>query len=252
MEISIITVVYNGSDTIADCLRSISTQTYPCEHIIVDGGSTDRTLDVVKQFSHVKRILSEPDNGIYDAMNKGISLATGEVVGILNSDDIYFDNDVLACVADVFNDSNVDICYADLVYVAKNDTDHVVRRWKSSTYNEELLRKGWIPAHPTFFVRKRIYDIFGGYDLHYTLAADYDLMVRFLVRNRVRPVYLPKVLVKMRLGGATNNSLRNIIRQNYEILTAARKNGVILSPGFLGYKIADRVRQFFQKDGKDS
>lgn len=258
MKISIITVVYNNKDTIQDAIDSALSQEYDAlEYIIVDGASNDSTVEAIKEA--IKRypeknikFVSEKDNGIYDAMNKGIGLATGEVVGLLNGDDVYSDNLVLKKVGDVFTDRSVDACYADLVYVDKFDMNKVIRYWKSCDYKNGLFSKGWAPPHPTFFVRRRVYEKYGMFDLEYELAADFELMVRFLSKYGIRAVYIPNVLVKMMLGGATNKNIINIIKQNLEICRAGKKNNVHISPLALTFKKSlNRITQFISKPAKE-
>jgi glycosyltransferase involved in cell wall biosynthesis len=244
--ITIITSVYNGSSTIGDCLNSVNSQTMPAEHIIIDGASTDNTLEIVRRISPHTRIVSEPDNGIYDAMNKGIRLATGDIVGILNSDDFYAGSQVLEMVTKVFANSKIDACYSDLVYVHQKKKDRIVRYWKSCPYHDGLFEKGWVPPHPTFFVRREVYERLGLFDLNFRIAADFELMARFLGHHNIRTIYLPQVTVHMRLGGTTNKSIRNIIKQNIEIIRALKKNKLQISPLFPAYKLIDRFSQFFK------
>lgn len=258
MKISIITVVHNNKNTIQDAMNSVLSQEYDdIEYIIVDGASTDGTVeaikDVVKKHSERSiKFISEKDSGIYDAMNKGIRLATGDVVGLLNSDDVYADNLVLKKVAGVFTDPLVDACYADLVYVDKYDLNKVIRYWKSCDYRYGLFSKGWVPPHPTFFVRRGVYEKYGVFDLNYRLAADFELMVRFLGKYEIRAVYMPSVLVKMRVGGATNKNIKNIIKQNLEICRAGKKNNVHISSLALTFnKSLNRISQFISKPVKE-
>lgn len=257
MKISIITVVYNNKDTIQDAMNSVLSQDYDdLEYIIIDGASVDGTIEVIKDVAerYSKRsikFISEKDCGIYDAMNKGIGLATGEVVGLLNADDVYVDNLVLKRIADVFADSAVESSYADLVYVDKSDLNKVIRYWKSCNYQDGLFIKGWAPPHPTFFARRSIYESYGLFDLRYKLAADFELMARFLVKYRIRAVYIPMVLVKMRIGGATNKSVINILKQNLEIYRAGKKNDVKISlTAFVLKKSMDRIIQFISRPEK--
>ncbi len=245
--VSIITVVYNGSATIRDCLASVASQSYPVEHIIIDGGSTDDTLKIVSEFPHVARVVSERDNGIYDAMNKGIHLATGDIIGLLNADDVYVDDRVLEKIGDVFANPAVDGCYSDLVYVERIDTGKIVRYWKSCAYNDTLFKKGWMPPHPTFYVRKTVYDRLGLFDLNFKIASDSELMLRFIGKHRIATKYIPHVTVKMRLGGTTNKSIANIIKQNHEIYRAARKNEISLSLFYLVHKLQNRLLQFLRR-----
>ena len=248
MKISIITVCYNSAATIQDTIASIATQSYPdIEHIVVDGASRDGTVDIVRAAQSVSKYVSEPDKGIYDAMNKGIAMATGEIVGTLNSDDFYMHDKVLENIVDVFSDPRVDACYADLIYVRQRDSSSVVRYWKSRPFIPGLFKHGWMPAHPTFFVRKRLYDELGAYDLDFKLQSDFELTMRYLELFRVNSVYLPEVIVKMRVGGASNQSLRNIIRGNIEAYKACRKNHLGVSPLFNLFKILSRVPQFFRR-----
>jgi glycosyltransferase involved in cell wall biosynthesis len=219
LKISIITVCYNSAATIQDTINSVARQSYiNKEHIIVDGASKDATMEMVRTSPSVSLYVSETDSGIFDAMNKGIKLVSGDVIGMLNADDFYIDNAVLSDVAKVFEDEGVDACFADLFYVSQNDTDKVVRYWKSKEYKPGLFKKGWMPAHPTFFVRKRIYEKLGAFDLNYKFAADFELLLRFIEKNKINTVYLPRVILKMRLGGASNKTLKNIITQNKEII----------------------------------
>lgn len=250
MKISIITVVLNNKSYVEDCINSVLNQSYKnVEYIIVDGGSTDGTVDIIRKYEKSISIwVSKPDQGIYDAMNKGLDIASGDVIGFLNADDVYNDNYVLENITSVMNNANTDACYSDLVYVDKNDFNKVVRYWRSCEFQTGFFKKGWVPAHPTFFARKNIYDQYGTFDLRYKLAADYELMARFLEHHKIRVKYIPMVSVKMRVGGATNKSLTNIVRQNLEIFRAFKKNNIkILYPLFVTNKFIDRVHQFYRK-----
>lgn len=250
MKISVITVCYNSVFTLEDSILSVAAQSYPdLEHLIVDGGSTDGTLSIIKKHQgKISNWISEPDNGMYDAMNKGIDLATGEIIGFLNSDDIYADNSVIEQVASVFSNTSVDSCYADLVYVQKTNLDKVIRYWQSCDYREGLFERGWCPAHPTFFVRKNIYEMYGNFDLNYNMGNDVELMMRFLYKYKIESLYIPRVLVKMRTGGESNRSISNIIRQNIEVVRAGKNNGVKFSPLlFFIHKIFARFSQFIPK-----
>jgi glycosyltransferase involved in cell wall biosynthesis len=244
--ISVITVCFNSAATLADTLDSVAAQTHPeIEHIVVDGASTDGTLDIIERHGkHVARLISEPDKGIYDAMNKGLALASGEIVGFLNSDDFYADAAVLAKIASAFQDPTVDACYADLVYVTQ-DNSRVVRYWKSKPFTKGDFAKGWSPAHPTFYVRKSAIDRMGLFDQSYKMGVDVEFMMRYLECGLVRSVYIPHVLVRMRLGGTSNQSLKNILLQNKEILVALHKNGIPFSViRFAANKVVSRLKQF--------
>ena len=225
--ISIITATYNAAETLCDCLECVKGQTSPdIEHILIDGGSTDNTMEIVEEYrDNLALVISEPDNGIYDAMNKGLELATGEVIGILNSDDFYPDHDTLARVAEAFTDPEVEACYGDLLYVTENagaekggwsagDNFKTVRYWKSGNYTPEKFYWGWMVPHPTFFVRRSVYERFGNFNLELGSAADYEIMVRFLVKHRIKTAYIPEVLVKMRTGGVSNATVKNRIQAN--------------------------------------
>ncbi|HUN53804.1 MAG TPA: glycosyltransferase family 2 protein [Smithella sp.] len=247
IKITIVTVCRNSATTIKDALESVAAQSHKnVEHIVIDGGSTDGTLAAIHEWKkHPIRVVSEPDRGIYDAMNKGIGLATGDIIGILNSDDMYYDSHVLKSVAMVMADASVDACYADLIYVDKNNLKKIIRYWKSCVFKKGLFSRGWMPPHPTFFVRRTIYEKYGLFDLNYTLAADVELLARFLERFRIQAVYIPKIFVKMRLGGVSNKSVHNIIKQNIAIYKACKKNSISLSPFFFFVsKIASRIKQF--------
>jgi glycosyltransferase involved in cell wall biosynthesis len=247
-KISLITVCFNSSGTIGCTLISVREQSCKnIEHIIIDGASSDETINIIKsEGSHVAKLVSEKDGGIYDAMNKGIAMATGDIIGFINADDFYASPEVLMTVASVFDDSNVDACYGDLCYVGENDTSTVVRYWQSATFHPNSFEDGWCPPHPTFFVRREIYERFGGFDLSYKIAADVELMMRFLEVHKVRVKYIPEVLVKMRMGGTTNRSLRNIVNQNKEILRALKLHGLRSSiVRLIGNKLLSRGLQFF-------
>lgn len=248
MKISIITATYNSGQTVLDTLQSLANQDYgQVEHIIVDGLSKDNTLDIVRQFPHVAKLLSEKDKGIYDAMNKGIALAEGEIIGILNSDDFYVDSQVLGDVADCFRDPAVDAVYGNLQYVHPEHTDRVIRNWRSGPYHPRKFLYGWMPPHPTFFVRRRLYEQYGSFDTSLRSAADYELMLRFLFRHRAHAVYLDRLLVRMRAGGASNVSLGHRWRANREDRMAWRMNN--LKPYFFTIPIKPirKISQFLIK-----
>ena len=248
MKLSIITVVYNNVVTIEDTILSVAAQSYPdTEHIVVDGGSTDGTLSIVEKYrGKLAAVVSEPDRGIYSAMNKGLKLVSGEVIGFLNADDIYADDGVLEQVARVFGDVSVDACYADLVYVDRNDLKRVIRYWKSCDYRDGLFERGWMPAHPTFFVRRKIYENLGGFDLEFKLVADFELTMRFLGIHHIKAVYVPCIFIRMRIGGASNRP-GNIFRGNLQAWRACRKNGLKVGPFFIFTKIMSRIPQFFSR-----
>ena len=251
MKISVITVTYNCSRVIEDCLASVAEQIYgDVEHVAIDGASTDGTLDILRAHrSKLSVLVSEPDGGIYDAMNKGIAHAHGEILGFLNADDIYVDDRVLQTVAQCFSDDpRLDACYSDLIYVDQFDKSQTVRYWRSSPFVQGSFSRGWCPPHPTFFVRRSVYERFGGFDLSYRFAADNELMMRLLEVHKLQVKYVPDVLVKMRLGGTTNKSWRNVWVQNQEVVRALQSHG--LSPNLLHlfmYKLWSRGLQFLRR-----
>jgi glycosyltransferase involved in cell wall biosynthesis len=227
MKISIVTPTYNSSSTIKDTLESIKMQDHAdIEHIIVDGLSEDDTVHIVSTYTHVTRIISEKDHGIYDGMNKGIRSATGEIVGVLNSDDFYDNAQVLSAVADIFNDKDCDAVYGDLQYVDKEDVTKVVRHWHAGKYSPEAFKWGWMPPHPTFFVRRSLYEKFGVFNLDMRTAADYELMLRFIHKHNIKLEYIPSVLVKMRTGGVSNKGILSRLRANREDKQAWITNGL--------------------------
>jgi glycosyltransferase involved in cell wall biosynthesis len=246
MKISVVTVCRNSKHTIEDTIRSVACQTYePVEHIIIDGSSTDGTQSIIRGYDDVvAKWVSEPDLGIYDAMNKGLLMATGEVVGFLNADDVFADASILEQVANTFQDRTLQACYADLVYVNKDNLNKVVRYWKSSNFVTGAFSAGWCPAHPTFYVRRSVFNRLGYFDRSYKLAADADLMMRFLEKACITSLYVPNVWVTMRLGGQTNRNISNILRGNKEILKALRNNGFLVLPvRFAAAKLVSRILQ---------
>jgi glycosyltransferase involved in cell wall biosynthesis len=256
MKVSLITVSYNSAKTIGDTINSVKAQSYKnIEYIVVDGNSTDGTVEIVKQFVDAKQdsakdvsqdamqdsekdvsqdasqgvvttFLCERDKGIYDAMNKGLALATGDIIGVLNSDDFYCSNDVVEEVVRAFQQNNTDCLYGDLNYVDPIDVTKIVRKWRSGAYRKENFLKGWMPPHPTFFVRKTCYDQFGKFDTQFKSAADYELMLRFLYKESCSAQYLQLVMIHMRAGGVSNVSLKNRIRANKEDRMAWKINGL--------------------------
>lgn len=249
MTISIITATFNSAKTVRDTLESVRNQTYPnVEHIIVDGLSKDNTLDIVRAFPHVRTCISEADKGIYDAMNKGVALATGDIVGILNSDDMYQDSTVLARVMEAFIDDHCDAVYGDLVYVDPEQTGKVLRYWRSGAYNPGSFRWGWMPPHPTFFVRRSLYERFGSFRTDFRTAADYELMLRFIHRHGASLSYVPKVLVRMRDGGASNQTLGSRLKANQEDRRAWEVNQIDPYWFTLYLKPLRKIGQFFMRE----
>lgn len=247
MKISIITVTYNSSATLEETLLSVINQTYKdIEYIIVDGKSTDDTLKIVDKYKDkITKIVSEKDHGLYHALNKGIEMSTGDVIGILHSDDFYIDNQVIEKYASTFLKNNSDAVYSDLYYVDKLNTDKIIRKWKSGEYSIRSFINGWMPPHPTFFVRKEIYKKLGKFNTDFKSAADYELMLRFIEKNKISISYLPEYTVKMRVGGKSNVSVQNRVNANLEDRKAWELNG--LKPRFytLYLKPFRKILQFF-------
>jgi glycosyltransferase involved in cell wall biosynthesis len=228
LKISIITVVFNNAATIADCINSVASQTYSnIEHIVVDGASSDGTQAIVEMNrDKISKYISEPDNGIYDAMNKGIRLATGDVLGILNSDDFYAGPHVIEKVVALFQESGAAALFADLVYVRPGNLDQTVRYYSGAGFTPDKFAWGWMPPHPTFFVRRELYERYGLFRTDYKIAADFELTARFLARHKVLFAYLPEVIVRMRTGGISTRNLRSNWILNGEILRACAINGI--------------------------
>lgn len=249
MRISVITAVFNRANTIGAAIASVQAQTHVnVEHVIQDGGSTDGTLEIVRSAADVAAtIVSAKDHGIYDAINRGILRATGDVIGLMHSDDLFAHADVLTKVAAAFETAEVDGVYGDLQYVATDEPTRVIRYWQSGEYHTALLRRGWMPPHPTLYLRREVFERFGLYDTSFQIAADYDAMLRYLVTGQIRLAYIPEVLVKMRMGGESNRSLGRILLKSREDLRALRNNGVG-GIGTLAAKNLSKLGQFIMKD----
>lgn len=249
MKISVVTAVFNRAGTILEAMQSLQSQSYPqIEHLIQDGGSSDGTVETICAASNQSTFLvSEADEGIYDAINRGIKRATGDVIGLLHSDDFYASEEVLAKIARSLSDPKVDGVYGDLQYVSADDPGRVVRHWRAGPYRAELLRRGWMPPHPTVYLRREVFERLGLYDTSFRIAADYDAMLRYLGAGNIKLTYIPEVLIKMRLGGESNRSLERIVRKSREDLRAIRKNGVG-GGGTLVAKNLSKIGQFIVKD----
>lgn len=243
--ISIITATYNARSTLQACIDSVASQSIDVEHVLIDGLSTDGTMDVVRDnASHFSQIISEQDRGLYDAMNKGVRMVTGDVVGILNADDFYPTDDVLASVQSCFEDPGVEACYGNLNYVSEHDTLKTTRVWRAGEYTSRSFYWGWMPPHPTFFVRNDLYKKFGAFRMELGTAADYELMLRFMLRHRVTTQYIQKTLVHMRAGGVSNASLSNRFAANRMDLRAWRENDLSPLPWTLLAKPLRKVVQW--------
>jgi len=250
MKISIITVVRNNASTIKDTIDSVLKQTYSnVEYIVIDGSSTDGTIEIIQGYKkYIKKFISEKDKGVYDAMNKGINLATGDVIGLLNGDDVYFDETVLQNVANAFKKNESDCVYGDLYYVERNNLDEVVRYWKSSKFKKGSFARGWHPPHPTFFVKKEVYSKYGLYDIEMKVSADFDLMLRLLEKYNITSHYLPTILVRMRTGGMSNKTIKNIIISNQSILRSFDKYKIKINKFmYLIHRLLPKVMQMIRK-----
>ena len=249
LKISIITVCYNNVDTLEDTIKSVQSQTYPnIEYIIVDGASTDGTSGIIdKNKNSIAKFVSEKDAGIYFAINKGLKMATGDVIGLLHGDDFYSDNSIIAKVAAAFDKSGADCVYGDLQYVERNNPDKITRSWVAGQYRTGLFLKGWMPPHPTFFIKKECIQIYGDYNTTLRQASDYEFMLRMLHKNNLKVHYLPEVIVKMKTGGISNKTLTGRIKNNIEDRRAWKINN--LRPGFLTLfiKPLGKIGQFFKR-----
>ncbi|MCC8358444.1 glycosyltransferase family 2 protein [Salinimicrobium sediminilitoris] len=248
MKVSIITATYNSEASIASALRSIEEQDHQnIEVLLIDGKSKDNTIEVAKKaFSGGLKIISEKDRGIYDALNKGIFHATGDIVGFVHSDDLLASPTTISDIVKAFEEK-VDGVYGDLQYVKKEDPSKVVRYWKSQPFRSQLLSNGWMPAHPSLFLKKEVYKKHGFFDLDYNIAADYDFMLRILQDPNLKFAYLPQVITKMRVGGASNRSLKNIVQKSSEDLRALRANKIKNPAKVLAYKNLSKLSQFVKK-----
>ena len=248
-KVSIITVCFNSAKTIEDTIKSVLSQTYEnIEYIIIDGLSNDKTLDIINKYKdEIAVIISEKDNGLYDAINKGISLATGDIIANLNSDDFYIDNNVISDVVSKFEEEKTDLLYSDLYYVDAANTKKVKRYWKSGEYKTGLFYKGWMPPHPTFFVKKYVYNKYGSFNLDLKSAADYEIMLRFIHKHECSVSYLKRVTVRMRVGGVSNKSLSNRIKANREDKKAWKINDLKPKRFTFLKKPISKIKQFIQK-----
>ena len=244
-KISIITVAFNAQNTIERCINSVLGQSFKnIQYIIIDGGSTDDTISIIEKYSaNIDVFISEPDNGIYDAMNKGIALATGDVIGTINADDSFADDDVLYNIAKVFSEQDTLILYGDLDYI--DSSEKIVRKWRSGKYRKGKFNWGWMPPHPTFYCKKSLFDKLGLYKLDYGSAGDYELMLRFIHLNNINAYYLNKVLIKMVVGGVSNKSIGNRVQAMRFDLKAMRNNNIFLPIVAILFKPLRKVAQFF-------
>lgn len=247
MRVTIITATYNSQETILDTITSLEKQSFPdIEYIIVDGGSKDNTIKIISSVStRVSKIISEPDKGIYDALNKGIKASSGDIIGFLHSDDLFAYNDAIKDLVDRFESTDVDAIYADLEYVSYSDVNKRIRFWKSGNYSRMKMKLGWMPPHPSFYMKRSCYVKFGGFSLKYRISADYDSILRYVLKNKITIAYLPKILVKMRIGGISNRSFSSIIKKSKEDVIIMKENK-LLWPLALFFKNLSKLPQFFK------
>jgi glycosyltransferase involved in cell wall biosynthesis len=245
IRVSLITVTYNAESTIERCIKSVIAQNHQnTEYIVIDGASTDNTLQIIQQYkTQINIIVSEPDKGMYDALNKGIKLATGDIIGILNADDYFSGNEILSDVAGVFSDPEIDIMYGNLDFVHPNET--IVRKWRTKAYQKGMFSWGWMPAHPTFYCRRSLFNSLGFYSLEYGTAADYELMLRFMHHTKAGVYFLDKVMVKMQRGGMSNKNPMNRVKAWGFDLKAMRNNGIKHPLLTLIMKPLRKIEQYF-------
>ena len=242
MKLSVITICYNSQNSIKNTIESVENQTTnEFEYIIIDGGSTDGTLDIIKKHNSVDKIISEPDNGIYEAFNKGIKNASGEIIGVLNSDDTFYDENSLKTIADAFDDET-ECVFADLIYT--NYKNEIKRIWKGSPFKRDLFKKGWMPAHQTFYCRKSVYEKYGLFDESYKIAGDFELMLRFLEKRNIKSKYIPKTLVNMKIGGVSNRSIKSKIDILKEEFRAFKQNNISVNKFSYILHKAKKIKEF--------
>lgn len=242
MKISIITISFNSENSISETFKSVKNQSYnQYEYLLIDGGSIDGTIAIVKEQDHISKIVSEPDKGIYDALNKGIKNSTGEIIGLLNSDDTFFDENSLKHIVDAFDD-NIDCVFGDLIYTDKNE--NIKRFWKGSEFKKGAFNKGWMPAHPTFYCRRSVYEKLGLYDDSFKIAGDFELMLRFLEKHNIRSKYIPSTLVNMKVGGASNNGLKSKLDILNEEFRAFDQNDISINKLSYIFHKAKKIKEF--------
>lgn len=251
MKVTIITATFNSQEFIEDCMISVLNQEYDnIEYVIIDGASKDNTLEIIKSFqthhAHI-RLISEPDKGIYDALNKGLIHASGDVVGFVHSDDVLANTTIVSNVVDCIKNRDVDGVYGDLLYVRKEDTNKVIRHWKGKQFSPALLKRGWMPAHPTLFIKQEVYLSKGNFDLTFKIAADYDFILRIFKDRKLNFEYLPNVFTKMRVGGVSNRNMKSILLKTKEDLRALRNNSMPFPFWIVVSKNVSKLSQFFIK-----
>ena len=249
LKVSIITPTYNSEKYLEECIQSVIGQGYKnIEHIIIDGKSSDNTLTIIRKYKpHIAHWISETDRGMYDAINKGMKMATGDIIGILNSDDLLDAEDVIEEITKAFESRQVGAVYGDLNFVAADDTSKILRIWRSSSFKRYRFKYGWMPAHPTFYIKRTLVQEFGGYENHYYSAADYEFMARYLYHHRVSAYHLPKLIVKMRMGGQSNKNIYQRIRANRRDFLAMKKNKIPFAFFVSILKPLSKIHQFYKK-----
>lgn len=247
MKVSIITVCFNSVHTIEDTFESVAAQDYAnIEYIVVDGGSSDGTLQLIDNYaSMISKHITGPDKGIYDAMNKGLGMATGDVIGFINADDMLASANCISNIVKAFQESEASIVYGDKIYVHPVFTNKVQRYWRAGNFDINRYKFGWMTPHLSTYIRKSVYQKYGGFDTNLKIAADYELMLRFIVKNGIVPAYVPIVIAKMRSGGVSNSSIRNIMKSNYEVYRSWKINNLSISPFIMFIKPLKKVLQIF-------
>jgi len=249
MKVTLITATYNSQKHLEDCILSVISQRYhDIEHIIIDGKSKDNTIAIIKKYEkHIAKWISETDRGMYDAINKGMEMATGDVIGILNSDDMLASEDVIDIIVEAFKEKKVDSIYGDLEYVDPTETNKIYRIWKGKPYRRSLFKTGWMPAHPTFYFKRELLSKYGGYETHYFSAADYEFMARYLYKFKISAWYIPKLIVKMRRGGQSNSNIRMRLRANRRDYLAMKRNNIPFAFIVSILKPLSKLHQYYRK-----
>lgn len=249
MKVTLITATYNSQKHLEDCILSVISQRYhDIEHIIIDGKSKDNTIAIIKKYEkHIDKWVSETDRGMYDAINKGMEMATGDIIGILNSDDMLASEDVIDVIVETFKEKKVDSIYGDLEYVDPTETDKIYRIWKGKPYRRSLFKTGWMPAHPTFYFKRDLLQKYGGYETHYFSAADYEFMARYLYKFKISAWYIPKLIVKMRRGGQSNSNIRMRLRANRRDYLAMKRNNIPFAFIVSILKPLSKLHQYYRK-----
>ncbi len=247
MKVSLITVVYNAEKYLRDCMESVFLQTFPdIEYIVIDGGSKDGTLSIIEDYrDRIDFFLSEKDQGMYDALNKGIKVATGDIIGILNGDDMLADMHVIGKIVATFEKDEADAVYGNLNYISGTNTKRIIRKWISKPFTKKDLESGWMPAHPTLYLKRAVFEKFGSYSLKYGTAGDYEMMLRLLYQNKISARFLDELIVDMRVGGMSNSNLRQRIKTIINDYKAIKANGIPFALKTLLLKKLVKIPQFF-------